>query len=236
MSTHNGHRDRMRKRFLKNGLQDFDEHEVLELLLFYCIPRKNTNEVAHRLCSQFGSFSKVLEASVHELKKVEGIGENAATFLAMIREVNRYYQINRYSLSEPLNTIEACGSYLREFFSIERNESVYLLCLDAKCMAISCDKVVEGSVNAAIIPTRRIVQMALERNATSVVIAHNHPSGIAVPSDEDKLATMKLAKTLFSVGISLVDHIVVADDEFVSLAQSQFYSLENVYREMGEEI
>lgn len=233
MSTHDGHRTRMKKRFLKGGLDGFSDHEVLELLLFYCIPRRDTNEIAHRLCSQFGSFAKVLEASTSELKRVEGIGDNAATFLALVREVNRYYQINRYDMSVPLTTFEACGEYLHNFFSTEKNEAVYLLCLDAKCMVISCDKVTEGSVNSAIIPTRRIVQMALERSATYVVLSHNHPSGVATPSDEDRMTTIILAKTLYAVGVSLLDHVIVADDDYISLALSNMYSLEAVCREMN---
>lgn len=233
MSTHDGHRQRMKKRFLKNGLNDFSEHEVLELLLFYCIPRRDTNEIAHNLCNQFGSFAKVLDASVQELIKVEGMGENAATFLSLIRETNRYYQINRFDLNEALTTYDKCGDFLCPFFATEKNEAVYLLCLDAKCMVLSCEKIAEGSVNSTTVPARRVVQMALDKNATSVVLAHNHPSGIATPSDEDIQTTVKLAKTLGAVCVTLVDHIIVADDDYVSLALSNKYNLDEICNQLN---
>ncbi len=235
MGTHDGHRQRMKDRFLRSGLSDFSEHEVLELLLYYCIPRRDTNEIAHNLCSHFGSLSKVLDASVYELQRVEGMGENAAIFLSLLKEVNQYYHINRFELTKPLDSYDAVGAYLRSHFLTAKNESVYLLCLDAKRMAISCDKITEGSLNSAVISPRRVVQMALDRNATFVILGHNHPGGIAIPSDEDRQTTIKLAKTLWSVGIALIDHVVVADNDHISLAQSCIYSFDDVCNEMNED-
>lgn len=232
MTAHDGHRLRMRKRFLDNGLEGFHDHEILELLLFYCIPRKDTNEIAHRLCARFGSFPKVLDASVRELEKVDGIGENAACFLSLIREVNKYYQTHRYQDNRVLMDTNACGAYIQPFFATEKNEAVYLLCLDAKCMVLSCRKVAEGSVNSANISARRIVDMALAENATSVILAHNHPSGIAMPSVEDIQTTDRIAKALCLVDVNMVDHIIVADDDYVSMAQSGCYSWEDICKEM----
>jgi DNA repair protein RadC len=223
MTIHDGHRQRLKERFLREGLDNFEQHQVLELLLFYCVPRRDTNPIAHALLERFGSVAQVLEAPAAELMKVPGIGENAATFLTLINDVGRYYQVNRASVPVILNTVEQCGDYLVPRFYNRRNETVFLLCLDAKCKVLCCKEVGEGSVNSAAIPIRRVVEMALGANATSVVLAHNHPSGLALPSDEDVCTTRRVALALHAVDIPLVDHIVVADDDFVSMVQSGLY-------------
>ncbi len=223
MSIHDGHRQRLRQRFLKEGLDHFDEHQALELLLFYCIPRQDTNQLAHSLLEQFGSFANVLDAGPAELKKVPGVGDNAATFLTLVMEAGRFYQVSRQSNQKILTSVDQCGSYLVPFFHGRRNETVFILCMDAKCKVLSCQEVGEGSVNSASVPIRRIVQMALAVNATSVVLAHNHPSGLALPSDEDVQTTRQLAMALNAVEIGLADHIIVADEDYVSLLQSGLY-------------
>ncbi len=223
MSIHDGHRQRLRQRFLEEGLDHFEEHQVLELLLFYCIPRQDTNQLAHNLLEHFGSFANVLEASPAELKKIPGVGDNAATFLTLVMEAGRYYQISRQSKQKILTSVDQCGDYLVPYFRGRTNETVFLLCMDAKCKVLCCKEVGEGSVNSASVPIRRIVQMALAVNATSVVLAHNHPSGLALPSDEDVQTTHQLAAALNAVEIGLVDHIIVADEDYVSLLQSSLY-------------
>ncbi len=223
MSIHDGHRSRLKKRFAEEGLGGFTDVQALELLLFYCIPRQDTNELAHRLIEHFGSFSHVLDASPEELKKVAGIGEAAAGFLPLVKAAGRYYDVDRSKNVVFLNTIEECGQYLFPYLNKRRNEVVYLLCLDSKRKVITCKEVGEGSVNSAAVPIRRIVEMALGANAVSVVLGHNHPSGFAVPSEEDRFTTHRLAAALQAVDVTLVDHIVVADDEFVSMVQSGIY-------------
>lgn len=223
MSIHDGHRQRLKARFRAEGLDHFSEHEVLELLLFYCIPRQDTNPAAHALLKHFGSFAKVLEASPEELQKVPGIGESAATMLSLVGAAERYALISGRGEDTVLSTVEACGDYLKPFFHRLRNETVYLLCLDAKCKVLCCKAVGEGSVNSASVPVRRIVELALAANATSAVLAHNHPSGLALPSAEDVQTTRRLAAALDAVEIELSDHIVVADGDYVSLVQSGYY-------------
>ena len=223
MSIHDGHRQRLKERFRAEGLDHFEEHQVLELLLFYCIPRQDTNPIAHALLERFGSLSQVLEAPAEELEKVPGIGSNAATFLALTTAVGRYYLVNRSMQTVILSTIEQCGQYLVPFFYGRRNETVYLLCLDAKCKVLCCKEVGEGSVNSAGVPIRKIVETALGANATTVVLAHNHPSGLAIPSGDDISTTRRVAAALDGVEIGLADQIIVADDDFVSLAQSGVY-------------
>ena len=222
MSIHSGHRQRVKERFQKEGLDNFSDIQVLELLLFYAIPRQDTNPIAHALLDHFGSLPQVLEAPVEELEKVPGVGHNAAMLLSLVPAVGRYYMVRRSQQATILNTIQACGDYLKSVFIGRRTEMVYLLCLDAKCKVLCCRQVAEGSVNSANVPIRRIVEMALAANATSVVLAHNHPSGIAVPSDEDIATTQRVAAALSTVEITLADHIIVADDDYVSLVHSGY--------------
>ena len=138
MTTHEGHRQRLRRRFLLEGLDNFDEVQVLELLLFYAIPRRDTNPIAHALLEQFGSLSGVLEAPVSALAQVPGMGENGATLLQLVTAASRYYMIQRSSAGQVLNTVERCGAYLTPRFFGLRDEAVCALCLDAKCKPLAC--------------------------------------------------------------------------------------------------
>ena len=223
MAIHDGHRQRLKERFRSEGLDNFDELQVLELLLFYCIPRQDTNPIAHRLLDHFGSLAQVLEAPVGELEKIPGLGPNAAMFLHLVRDAGRYYQVNRSRQEKILTTTEKCGDYLASFFVGRRNETVFLLCLDAKCKVLCCKEIGEGSVNSAGVPVRRIVETALGVNATTVILAHNHPSGLALPSAEDIQTTYRVSAALEAVEIILVDHIIVTNDDYISLSESKRY-------------
>ena len=223
MAMHDGHRQRLKERFVLEGLDNFNELQVLELLLFYAIPRQDTNPLAHRLLERFGSLSQVLEAPISELQRVEGMGPNAAIFLHLTTAVGRYYMVNRAMHNTVLTTTEKCGEFLAPYFHGRRNETVYLLCLDAKCKLLACREVSEGSVNSAGVSPRKVVEIALSTNATTVVLAHNHPSGIAVPSAEDVQTTYRVAAALNAVEIALADHIIVSDGDFTSMVQSGYY-------------
>lgn len=223
MSIHTGHRQRLKERFLREGLDNFDELYVLELLLYYPIARKDTNPIAHSLLAHFGSLTAVLEAPVEELVKVPDVGPETAAFLHMIPQLCRYYQVHKEQPGEILHTLDRCGSFLVPYFSGRPYETVYLLCLDAKCKVLCCKYVGEGSVNSANVPIRRLVEIALAANATTVILAHNHPSGLALPSADDIQTTQRVARALNAVEINLADHIVVADGDFVSMVQSGYY-------------
>lgn len=231
MSIHDGHRQRLKTRFRLEGLDHFSEINVLELMLFYCIPRQDTNPLAHELLKRFGSLTQILEAPAEELEKVPGVGENISTFLTLINAVERYYLVSRNKSETILQTTEQCGDFLSAYFYGRRNETVFLLCLDAKCKVLCCREIGEGSVNSATISVRRVVETALGVNATTVVLAHNHPSGIAVPSAEDVQTTIRIAKALHAVEISLADHIIVAQQDYVSLVQSGIYRPEECWFE-----
>lgn len=222
-TLHTGHRARLKAQFLQAGLDAFTDIQVLELLLFYANPRQDTNPIAHRLLNQFGTLSAVLDAPVELLESVKGVGENAALLLHLIPCVCRRYLIDRASYEQILDSTEKAGAFLVPYFFGARDEMVYLLCLDAKCKVLDCRMLSVGGVNTAAVSVRKIVEAALACNATSVVLAHNHTSGIALPSKEDEATTRQIRTALDAVGILLVDHIIVADDDFVSMADSGFF-------------
>ena len=194
MGIHDGHREKMRRRFLETGLEGFADHEALELLLYYAIPRRDTNPIAHALMERYDSLSGVLNAPVEDLEKVEGIGESAAILLSLVSRLSRKARIADASQETILNSSERAGAYLLERFAGERRELVFLLCPDR---------------------TGRLLT-----SASAVILAHNHPSGVAVPSSSDEAATRQVAEALRTIGVRLVDHIVVADRDFVSMADS----------------
>lgn len=217
---HEGHRARVKKRFLEEGLDSFSDIQALELLLFYVIPRSDTNPIAHALLEHFGSLSQVLEADVEELQKVKGVGESAAVFLTLIPQIGRFYLVDRTKQATILPTLDSCAQYLLPRFFGRKTETVFLLCLDAKCKLLCCREVGQGGANSTGISIRKIVETAIGVNASTVVLAHNHPSGLAVPSAEDIQTTRQIAQALRAVDIALADHIIVADDDYVSIAMS----------------
>ena len=226
---HEGHRHRLKERFRKEGLDGFTDVQILELLLFFCIPRRDTNPIAHELLARFGSLHQVLDAPLHELEKVEGIGQQASTLISLTRQMARSYSVSQASVGKILNTTAKCGEYVKPFFLGKREETIYLLCLDAKCKVLCCSEVGRGNVNSAGLSVRKIVETALAFNATSVVLAHNHPSGLAIPSNEDVATTLRVAMALYAVGIFLADHIVVSEDDFVSMVESGMYRPEECH-------
>lgn len=220
MSIHNGHRERMRQRFLKDGLANFESHEVLEMLLYYCIPRGNTNVMAHQLIDRYKTIGNVLQASPKELQTFEGIGEKAAFFLSLLNQANRYINVEQATQADILYDIEDYGKYLEHLFDGMNHEAVYLLCLDAKRMVLGYHKVSEGSLTSTSLPIRSIVDIALTSNAASVILAHNHPGGLAIPSEEDREITLHLANVLRSVEVTLVDHVIFSGKDYISMMQS----------------
>ena len=218
MSIHEGHRQRMRRQLKTSGMDSLSDVQVLEVALYYAIARRDTNEIAHALLRRFGSLSGVLEAPRAELLKIDGVGESAADLLLLFIQMERRHLMDRAGRETILDTTYKCAQYLMPRFIGEQEEVVYLLCLDAKCKALDCSLIHRGAVNMTAISVRKIVKAALDHNATSVVVAHNHPSGLALPSREDRATTLALKAALDAVDVVLVDHVIVADEDFVSLA------------------
>jgi DNA repair protein RadC len=224
MGLHDGHRENMRRRFINGGLDGFADHETLELLLFYAIPRRDTNETAHRLLNRYGSIDGVFKAKTEELMQVDGIGESAAVFLKLVPEVCRKARMSSGQRDTILDSVDRIGSYLLDCFSGELNEVVYQLCLDRKGKLLSCRRIGEGRADSADLNVRKLVENALLSSASEVVLAHNHPSGIALPSQEDYATTWRVREALGTIGVALQDHIIVADGDFISMAQSGMLS------------
>ena len=214
---HEGHRERLKQRFLRDGLRGFEPHQILEMLLFYGIPRKDTNGIAHELLNTFGSLAGVLKASYEDLLEVKGMTPNTATLVRFSGQMIREYYDSNLSKDMILDSTEKMGEFILPKFYGEDNEKVLLVCLDNKCKVLHCSFVSEGSMNATEIHVRRILEQAIRNHATAAVIAHNHPSGFALPSIEDQRSTQALTDALQVAGIQLVDHLVVADDDYVSM-------------------
>ena len=220
MGVHDGHRDRLRQSYLEHGLMSMNDINALELLLFYAIPRRDTNEIAHRLLDRFGSLDDVFSAPAEELQEVEGIGENAAALLTLIPEIMKKSRVSKAREIRQIRSSDDAGAYLLPYFLNERDEVVYLLCLDTKRCVICCAEMGRGVVNSVDTGIRRIVEKALKVRASSVIIAHNHPDGIALPSREDEVFTRALYNALETVGIRLEDHIIAAEDDYTSMADT----------------
>jgi DNA repair protein RadC len=216
---HTGHRGRLRARFLREGLDSFEDHQVLELLLFQAIPRSDTNPVAHRLMQRFGGLSKVLEADPKDLAAVDGVGSNAAAFLAMIPQVTRRYFLDRIKHSrKPLNTSEAAAEYLVPLMAGRSEEVFYVICLDSQLKVLYPVLISEGTVKDALVHPRHVVEAAIRHKAASVILAHNHPAGTIKPSTHDHRLTRNLVRALGAINIHVVDHVIIAGEQFYSFA------------------
>lgn len=216
--NHCGHRERIKQKFVEKGLDSFSPHEILEILLYYSIPRKNTNDIAHNLINEFGSLSSVFEAPMEELQKINGISENTAIFLKLIPEVCRHYYSDKCNGHDEIITLDVAGEILLRKFIGRVDEAVVLMLLDNKGKLLFCDVVSEGTVNCSQVYIRQIVALALKHNATVAILAHNHPSGIALPSKNDIDTTIAVGNALKLVDVKLIDHLIIADGDYVSLA------------------
>lgn len=216
---HDGHRERMREKFLESGPDSFQDHELLELLLFYALPRINTNEIAHALLKQFGgTLYGVLSAPVSELAKVPRMGVSSAVLLHLVFPLFRRAQISDQN-ETVLDTSDRLGTFFLRRFLGQPNEILYQICLDAKGKILNCKKLCEGDMESVHINTRMVVENALRSNATMVALAHNHPSGMALPSQSDIEATRQIQEGLAAINIHLADHIIVAGESYVSMRQ-----------------
>ena len=215
--SHEGHRQRLKNRFLAEGLDRFEAHNILELLLFYAIPQKDTNELAHALLDRFGSLKGVFDADISELVKVKGIKENAATLIKLIPQLSRAYMVSECADVEVFDTIGTIGEFFVRKYIGETKEVVYLMLLDNGFKLIDAIKLHTGSVNSAKITPRMIIDEVIKHNASMIVIAHNHPNGLAIPSMEDIETTTQLCSTLRIFDVIMIEHILVAGSEYYPL-------------------
>lgn len=212
MGIHDGHRDRMRERFLTHGLLTFNEIEALELLLFYTTPQKDTNPLAHTLLKTFGSLHEVLNASEQQLCEVPGVGQKTAALLMLVPQIYRLSEVKDAATNKRIRLTREGISYLRPYFEGLRDEMLMMVCLDSANKVISTEVLSTGVVAGVRFDTRQLLEIALKRKSTSVLLAHNHPDGQARPSREDDISTECIYKALRTLDIELFDHIIFAGE------------------------
>lgn len=219
-AIHTGHRGRVKEEFLTRGIEGWPDHRVLELILFYAIPQGDVNPLAHRLMDHFGSLAGVFHATHEQLMQVDGVGYSTAVLIRLIPAVAARYLADGSSVGEQYLSAWQFRELLLPLFFGQRNELAYLVCMDGKSKLIVTKKLGEGIADTVQITTRKVLETALGCNASRVVLAHNHVSGVALWSPEDLDTTLRLKRVLWEAGIELMDHCIFADDDMVSMAES----------------
>lgn len=217
---HDGHRKRIKGRYLAEGLDAFTDHQVLELLLFYGIPMKDTNELAHKMIREFGSLSGIMEADPHDICRRCSVSENVAILVSMIPALARRYFKGKWGEKPVLTSSTKAGEYAMTLFVGKTYEVFYLICLDAQNRVNYAALVHEGTINEAPVYPRLIVETALRHQANSVILAHNHPGGTIGPSQGDLEATRRVAVALEGISIHVADHIIVAGERYFSFIEN----------------
>lgn len=210
---HDGHRARMRQRFAQTGLEGFADHEILELLLFYAIPRRDVNPLAHTLLDTFGSFQNVLEASPEQLRQVPGMGENAASLISMIVPMFRRYSASVASERVPIRNRLDCKRYCLSLMAGRQKEHFYVIGLNASSDVCGTALICTGDLSEVPAYPRQVMQAVLRMNAHSVIFCHNHPGGTLQPSPADIEATVMLIEALQTVNVFVLDHVIFSRDD-----------------------
>ena len=206
-SVHDGHRQRMKQQFAEHGGEGMNDIQFLEMLLYYAIPRSDTNELAHALLKRYGTIRGVLDAELSDLRQIEGIGSNAALFLKTVREALRRYMTSPLQEKGFICSYGDAGRYFLPILQYETEEKVYLMCLNGRGGIISCAQVASGTLSVVNVSIRKLVDEAVRRRCVSV---------------EDRTFTQELKKALQLMDVRLMDHIIVADGDYVSFAQSGY--------------
>ena len=216
---HEGHRQRVKIRYLMEGLDAFEDHQVLEMLLFFCIPMKDTNELAHKMIQEFGSLAGLFEADPKDICKRCSVSENTAILVSLIPSLSRIYFKRKWGDKPVLNSSSKAGEYAVSLFAGRTYEAFFVICLDAQNRVNNAALVHEGTINEAPVYPRLIVEAALRHQANTVILAHNHPGGSLQPSGADIEVTKRITTALEAISINVMDHIIVAGDKYVSFAE-----------------
>ncbi len=220
LDKNTGHRERLRNRFEKSEFNGFNDYEVLEFLLTYSIPRKDTKALAKNLFDRFGSLKGILSADKEELKKIDGLGKQSVIFIKALNEFIKFYFEHQVEKNEiEFTTLDNLLKYLNATIGSCKNEVVKVLYLNAQNKMLHTELISEGTVNESYLNPRKIVETALKYKTTSVIVAHNHPDGDPKPSEYDNIITQKIAEALEVVDIDLQDHIIIASEGFYSYRQ-----------------
>lgn len=209
-NLHKGHRQNVRNSYYKTGLAGEPNHKMLEFLLFFGIPYKDTNVIAHELIEKFGSFSGVLTASIDELKSVKGMTENAACLISLILPLYNRYAGDLLSKTPALTTTEEVVEFIKPKLIGATEERIYLLCFDSNHSLLSARLIGKGDISSASFDMRLLASAVLETKAQSAILVHNHPNGIALPSVQDVETTKKIYAFLQTLKVSLLNHIIIS--------------------------
>ncbi|MDD2568599.1 MAG: DNA repair protein RadC [Clostridia bacterium] len=219
VNLHEGHRSRLKQKLLEQGLDSFAEHEVLELLLYYAIPYKDTNALAHRLLSHYGSLAGVLEADYHDLQEQAGVGANTASLLTFIPQLTRYYFANRWREQKSYSNLSELVPYVKTLFVGRTKECFFVICMNSKNQVNMAKLLSEGTVGEVIVYPSKVVEAALKYKARAVILAHNHPGGNLKATFSDLELTAASIAALKTVNIPVLDHIIVAGDVYMSFME-----------------
>ena len=215
-ADNSGHRSRLRRRFLDRGLGALQDYETLELLLTYAIPRRDVKPIAKALIQRFGSFTGVMDATEYDLMNTDGIGENAAGLILLMKAAGALYLEQRLRRQTLLDSPDICADFARMKLGAGGKETVLVLLLNRRHFLLhyAC---LEGTVDAAPIFPREVLEMCVRYRASAVILAHNHPSGVCTPSDEDLRMTRLLQMLLSAADIKLLDHLLVTPFSWISM-------------------
>ena len=219
-NLHKEHRKRLRNKFMKAGIDGLTDHEIIELLLFYAIPVKNTNETAHRLIKEYGNLANIFDADEESLVKIEGVGESVATMFKLMRECVNKYINDKNDIANVHLTPLNINTYIKNLFYGHTREVAYAVLLDSNCNVKKVKKLSVGTVNATPLYPREVVKLAVNEKYPYMLLAHNHPNGSAVPSPNDLKITKTIELALNFVDVRLVDHVIVAGEKVTSLARN----------------
>ena len=219
---HTGHRKRMRDRYEKDGFENFQDHELLESALFPSIKRGNTNDTGHRLLETFGSVKNVFEADYDALRRVEGVGDCSAYALKVVLELfKRYEQCTHENVTRYTRLTQIAAYCFNKYIGVTR-EQLYVMFFNNRMNLLDCVMVSEGSVTSTGIPINRINDLIVQKKAAAVVLAHNHPDGLAVPSQNDMEVTDTVRQLLESIDVTLVEHLIIADNSFYPIMKHRY--------------
>lgn len=225
-TLHEKHRERLKEKFLEFGLDGLEDHELVELLLFYAVPRQNTNEIAHKLINEYGRISDILEADTENLMKIKGISKHSAVLFKLILAAVNKYMNEQNDIANAMLTPQNIDTYIKNLFYGHTNEVAYALLLDKDCVVKKVKKLSTGTVNAAPIYPREVIKLAVNERYPYILLAHNHPNGNAMPSQNDLKITKTIELALNFVEVRLVDHVIVSGEKVISLSKN-FKILEN---------
>lgn len=212
---HDGHRERLRRKFLSEA--KLENHELLELLLFYSIPRRNTNEIAHRLLRQFGSLRRILGADMHQLMRIEGVGVRTALLLKVVAALGAATFAEQQKPPRRISSEEELRRYLIGLLRPSAKEEVYLLLLDGGGRLIHTELLATGLASSSQFSVQKAVQLACQHRASAAVLAHNHPDGLPLPSDQDVKTTQRFQRALRLANVQLINHYVICDNDCLAI-------------------